>query len=96
MSSDGEKPHPPVPPSNHSVARELSEHRSRTLERERLDTECPGCGGPVYYEEVATGETVIATWDPETFDPDEYELTTSYERTERYQECERCGFRVYL
>ncbi|MFB6207317.1 MAG: hypothetical protein ABEJ05_12420, partial [Haloglomus sp.] len=49
------------------------------------------CGGTLYEVEIATGETIVATWDPETFDSDEYELTTTYERTERRVECDRCG-----
>jgi hypothetical protein len=91
-----EKPHPAVPPSEHSRARELDKGGSRTLDRERLDTPCPQCGGPVYYFEVATGEMMVATWDPEQFDPDQYELTEIYERREGYQECARCGWRVDL
>jgi DNA-directed RNA polymerase subunit RPC12/RpoP len=89
--------HPPVPPSD-SVR--LGKHEktttSRTLERERQETACPQCSGPVYYIEKTTGRVIIDMWDPETFDNDEFDLSQEREEIERFQECGRCGWRVYV
>jgi len=96
MSSD-EKPTPPVPPSDHMRVPELDDEATGgVIEREPQDTECPQCGGTIYYVARKTGEAMMATWDPETFDHDEYRLDETYERTERYQVCDRCGWRVDL
>lgn len=96
MSDADEKPTPPVPPSDHTRVRELDEKGSRILESEPQEAECPQCGGTIYYVEEATGETMMAMWDSESFDSEEYRLSETYERTERYQECDRCGWRVYV
>lgn len=69
---------------------------SSEVARDEQDVECPGCGGSMVYIERGTGEMMMASWDPETFDPDEYKLSETYERVERYQICERCGWRVDL
>jgi len=95
MSSD-QKPTPPVPPADHRRVPELDEKGSRTIEEEALDTTCPGCGGTLYYEEVATGKAMMAFWEYDEWDSDEYRLSETYERTERYQYCSRCGWRVDL
>lgn len=88
------KPTPPVPPADHQRARKLDKRGSRVIEREPQDTTCPVCGGSIYYEEVATGEVMIAAWEYDEWDSDEYRLSETYERTERYQQCERCGWRI--
>lgn len=95
MSSDV-PPTPPVPPSEHRRVPELDEMGSRIIDRERQDTECPQCRGTIYYVERATGETMMAFWDFDEWDSDEYRLSETYERTERYHECERCGWRIDL
>lgn len=97
MSSDDEKPHPPVPPSD-SVR--LAEHEktvgSSTVEREPQGTECPACGGPTVYVERETGRVILDMWDATDWDSEEYELAKERHEIERYQECERCGWRVYV
>jgi ssDNA-binding Zn-finger/Zn-ribbon topoisomerase 1 len=90
-----EKPLPSVPPSDHRQAGQM-DRGSRVIESERLGTECPQCGGPMVYREIATGERIVACWDPAEFDPETYQLATSYERHERAQECDHCGWRVDL
>lgn len=85
--TDDEKPTPSVPPTDTTLRR--GEKGSRILEREPVDT-CD-CGGTWYEEEIATGDIVIGTWDPETFDSDKFRLHTSWERTERRVRCDRCG-----
>lgn len=88
---------PPVPPSD-SVR--LGEHEKTTtpgtIERERQDTECPQCSGPVYYIERATGRVIIDIWDAEEWDSDEYDLSVERDEIERLNECDRCGWRVYV
>ena len=89
-----EKPTPPVPPADHVRVRELDSGRTRTLEREAVDT-CQ-CGGTIYYEEVATGQTMMVVWDYDGWDSETYKLSKTYERTERCQRCDRCGWGVDL
>lgn len=89
-SDDTDLPKPPVPPSYQQVIPERQQKGSRTLERERVDT-CD-CGGTVYQEEVATGRIVVATWDPEVFDANEFQLETEYEQVERAVRCDGCGW----
>jgi len=92
-----EKPTPPVLPTDSTC---LLEHEktvgTRTLEREPQSTDCPQCGGTTYYLERQTGRVIIDMWDYEDWDSDEYQLIQEREQVERVQECDRCGWRVYL
>jgi hypothetical protein len=96
MSSD-DKPRPPVPPSD-SVR--LAEHEktvgSGTLDREPQETPCPQCGGTTAVVERQTGRVIIDMWDATEWDSDEYDLSAERNEIERYQACNRCGWRVYL
>ena len=97
MSSEeqGEKPAPPVPPTD-SIR--LPEHEktvgTRTLEQDPVDL-CD-CGGTIYYVERATGRVIIDMWDAVDWDSDEYRLSVERDEIERYQQCDRCGWRVDL
>ena len=86
--SDSEKSTPPVPPSDEFVHPEKSVG-TRVLESERVDV-CD-CGGTIRQEMVATGRVIVATWSRESFDPEEYELSTEYLQTAGRVECDRCG-----
>lgn len=87
MSTD-EKPYPSVPPTDEIVHPE-KRRGTRTLDRERSG-ECD-CGGTIYTKKIATGRIIVAMWDSELFDSDEYDLSTQYGETERRVECDRCG-----
>ena len=83
-----EKPTPSVPP------KETMEHPekrtgTRVLESEAVDT-CD-CGGTIYDERVATGRVILAFWDYQEWDSDDFKLSTEYEETENRVRCDRCG-----
>lgn len=89
--------HPPVPPTD-SVR--LAEHektvRSGVIERSACETPCIQCGATVYYKVVRTGRVIVDMWDATDFDSDQYDLSAERAEIERYQECDRCGWRVYV
>jgi hypothetical protein len=95
-ANSDDKPTPPVPPGDHRRIPELDEG-STVRERERVMA-CPDdrCPGSIWLFVVDTGEAVMAFWDREQFDAEQYQLSITYEWTARYQECDHCGWRVEL
>jgi len=90
MSADDsdEKPTPPVPPMD-TMEHPEKRKGTRVLESEPVDT-CD-CGGVIHEQRVATGRVILAFWDGEEWDPEEYQTSTEYEETEGRVRCDRCG-----
>jgi len=98
MADDSEdKPTPPVPPTSSDRIPPRAASYDSWEERERVG-DCPGdgCLGSILHITRQTGAAMVGTWDPSEFDPEEYDISTTWAEQEELQRCTHCGVEVSL
>lgn len=94
-AEDEELPTPSVPPMDMERVDDPDLKRA-VIDREPEDVDCPNCGGTIYLVERQTGKRVLAFWDYDLFDSEEYQLEADWPDVQTSEECSTCGWRREL